>query len=646
MVRFLVPFCRCLPILLVISAGGWAEQPEQRTTGSEETLGAQLVRNALQLELEGDNEYRALALGTALKQAPDYAPARWQLGQVQVDAEWVDVKAAMASRADDADVQAYERMRRESSNSSAAQATLARFCNEKGFDDRARLHWHRVAADPGATKGELRAAAKALQLQRVGNQVLDGWQVADLLAHRDQLASDFETWSKPVKGWAKALHSDRTRRVKEALVELRAVRDAGAVLALELLLSPLSEAAASEVVAVLTEIDGHEATESLARHALGAPWPQVAEQAAIALKHRPRHEYVPMLLNALQAPIQTSFRVRNVGGIVRYDMVASKEDVDANYLMAYSYQLNPRFGTREVVDNRNLRVISNPTEGDRTDMKVETVAVVDNRWRGIMLADVQAKLRMQRDQRRLNDENERIASENSRVFATLETATDEAYSREPTDWWEWWDEYNEVHEENPPKSTYYDYRWFHRPYDAGITTYKRATGTAVVYQIRLSCFPAGTPVWTETGLRRIESVQPGDRVLSQDPDTGELTFKLVIDRTVRPPRKLIGVTIDGETLHATKGHPFWVNGHGWRMAKLLEPDQHVHTVGGAGLVERVAEEPDRDSAFNLVVDDFGTYFVGKVGALVHDNTYRSPTTAVVPGLTLPRAELQAVAATH
>ena len=36
--------------------------------------------------------------------------------------------------------------------------------------------------------------------------------------------------------------------------------------------------------------------------------------------------------------------------------------------------------------------------------------------------------------------------------------------------------------------------------------------------------------------------------------------------------------------------------------------------------------------YNLVVADFGNYFVGEEKALVHDNTIRDVTPAIVPGL--------------
>ena len=48
-------------------------------------------------------------------------------------------------------------------------------------------------------------------------------------------------------------------------------------------------------------------------------------------------------------------------------------------------------------------------------------------------------------------------------------------------------------------------------------------------------------------------------------------------------------------------------------------------------IEKV--EPAADApAYNLVVDDFNTYFVGGQGLLVHDNNFRRPTRAIVPGL--------------
>ena len=85
-------------------------------------------------------------------------------------------------------------------------------------------------------------------------------------------------------------------------------------------------------------------------------------------------------------------------------------------------------------------------------------------------------------------------------------------------------------------------------------------------------------------------------------------------------------------LVTTLGHPFWVNGAGWKMAKELKPGQRLHTLSGAAEIKGTEDLPNPDRAYNLVVADFNSYFVGPANALVHDNLYRQSTTAKVPGL--------------
>ena len=89
-------------------------------------------------------------------------------------------------------------------------------------------------------------------------------------------------------------------------------------------------------------------------------------------------------------------------------------------------------------------------------------------------------------------------------------------------WWEWWQDYNQ--------------KWWPQVsqfvYDQQQHLYGYINPAP---QTRHSCFVAGTLVRTESGLTAIESIQPGDRVLAQDQDTGELAYKLVAARTLRPP---------------------------------------------------------------------------------------------------------------
>ena len=91
------------------------------------------------------------------------------------------------------------------------------------------------------------------------------------------------------------------------------------------------------------------------------------------------------------------------------------------------------------------------------------------------------------------------------------------------------------------------------------------------------------------------------------------------------------LSVKGDEVRTTLGHPLWLAGIGWRMAKELETGAILHGVGGPVLVEQIESHGEAE-AYNLVVADFNTYFVGECGALAHDNTPRAPTTAIMPGL--------------
>lgn len=145
------------------------------------------------------------------------------------------------------------------------------------------------------------------------------------------------------------------------------------------------------------------------------------------------------------------------------------------------------------------------------------------------------------------------------------------------------------------------------------------------------CFSPGTLVVTQTGSTAIEALKPGDRVLAQNPETGELAYQAVRGVTLRPAVPLVEIEAGGETIRATRGHPFWVNGQGWLMAKHLQAGQYLHTPDGPLKIERIGEQPAQE-AYNLVVSDFATYFVGKQKILVHDNQPLQGTGVLVPGL--------------
>ena len=56
----------------------------------------------------------------------------------------------------------------------------------------------------------------------------------------------------------------------------------------------------------------------------------------------------------------------------------------------------------------------------------------------------------------------------------------------------------------------------------------------------------------------------------QDPNTGELAYKPVLAVTFRPPTRRLVISVGAEKITTTLGHPFWVEGDGWKMAKELK----------------------------------------------------------------------------
>ena len=161
---------------------------------------------------------------------------------------------------------------------------------------------------------------------------------------------------------------------------------------------------------------------------------------------------------------------------------------------------------------------------------------------------------------------------------------------------------------------------------------------------RMSCFGAGTPVHTLSGVQPIESLKEGDRVLTQDTKTGALSYKPILVVHRNPPSPTYRIALGDETIVSSYFHRFWKAGQGWVMARDLEPGDRVRTLGGLVRVGSI-DTADVQPVFNLDVADTADFFVGQQGALVHDNTLpdlrqapfdASPSLATAAAAAVPR----------
>ena len=135
------------------------------------------------------------------------------------------------------------------------------------------------------------------------------------------------------------------------------------------------------------------------------------------------------------------------------------------------------------------------------------------------------------------------------------------------------------------------------------------------------CFVAGTLVTTEDGQKPIEEIQVGDKVLSENPETGEIAYKTVEETYINETDELIHVHVNEETISATPNHPFYVDKLGWTLAKNLRAGDVLVLSNGEFVViewiqHEILESPVK--VYNFEVEDFHTYFVGECGVLVHN----------------------------
>ena len=157
----------------------------------------------------------------------------------------------------------------------------------------------------------------------------------------------------------------------------------------------------------------------------------------------------------------------------------------------------------------------------------------------------------------------------------------------------------------------------------GITSGVMAGGMKFLAQEAgfVQCFVAGTLVSAKSGLLPIEDIQPGDLVWATDPDTGDTALKTVVRTFRNGSEELVHLTVNGEEIVTTPGHPFWVPVKGWTKAVQLRAGDRLQLLNGEYVVvEQVQHELLEDPVFvyNFEVEDFHTYYVGAGSVLVHN----------------------------
>jgi hypothetical protein len=571
-------------VFLLLPAGSLpADAPSNEVAATPESL----VARALRSELSGPSPLRRQLLTEALRHEEGFAPARWHSGYVKRGGRWMSVDDVALDSPEHKRLAEYRRRRAAMISTAAEHRELATWCAGHGLPDEARLHWTKV----------LQFGPDAQAMAALGLHDDQASQRAPNDAAGRRAA---KTWRPVVTAWRDAIVRGTKAEAEDATAQLGRLSDPDAIPALgEAFLQPRAKGRLPILfVETVSRLPGPEATTALLPIAAWHASAHLRGLALASLKKRPKYAVVPLLLAAFARPVDsaTSIHLAPDGSVVRNHVVRMRGWTDDAMLQS----------------QRQWTVFGKPND----------------RLRGQVLLD--AAQDAQRTERETALYAARVAAHNSRIQAVLAEIMEIQDATDPVGWYERWLRYCEYDRPDVPRDINYqsfaDVLYVIAPPEPPPRPEPPPPPPRTY-----SCFPAGTLVATLDGQRAIETIKPGDRVLSQDVETGRLDYPLVYDVTRRPPAAMIRVGLGPETIAATRGHLFWVNGRAWVMAKQLEVGMVLHGLRGAVTVDSVEPASGRP-AYNLVVGGTNTYFVGDQRVLVHDNMPAIEATTIVPGL--------------
>jgi hypothetical protein len=576
--------------LALLGAPCLAAAPDVATKVTATQQAASLVQAALDAEQAGDAAQRATLLEQAIKADPEHAAARWHSGQVKFDGEWRSLAEIELFVSKEQRYVDYRDYRDSLDGTPEDHEELARYCRAKGLEREARYHWANVLlAIPDHAE-----AKKALKLvnYRDGLYVKD--DVVELEAQARQSAQRLKRELPRMTQLCREVTRGTDEQRAAALASIEAISDVGVIGALEQAAESATAKSADHaadlyraVVGALANMPQHEATLRLLNYAVFADSLVVRRRASDALRTRPETDYVPLLMATLTGEInvETDVVVLSNGSVRLIEKVSQ---VGPPTRLAESPGTNVAVAPQSNVVPINLTSIDGPR---RSLSRAATIAA-----------------NTQNQARQFNAEADEM---NRRVAAVLNVTAGTRIDATPQVLWQQWQEFNELKFEIAAEEV-----------DIYITNINEPA-----YK---SCFAPGTLVWTQTGKRAIEEIVAGDLVLSQNPATGELDYRPVLRTTLGDPTEVTTLMLGSERITATLGHRFWVGGHGWQMAKFLQPSTRLHSLYGPVAIEAVESAADM-ACHNLVVEGFHTYFVGESKLLVHDLECPRPAPGGLPG---------------
>jgi hypothetical protein len=532
------------------------------------------VRLALWCEAHGLPAERAQHLARAVLSNPSNPAARGLLGMVNYGGQWNHPDEVAAKAETDQRQQAifaeYNARREAKPDTAEGNWYLGLWCEEKGLKPEAIAHFAAVTRiDPNRAD-----AWERLGCRKVGNRWLSEAEIADEQAQAEARRKDDAYWGVRVGQWWRQWLADKGHRaeVQEAFAaELRP----GAVPTIRTMFTRGTIEQQLVAVGLYNRIDSPEAIRGLTEFATLDRHPEVRAQAVEALIRRDPTEVVEPLIALMRTPFQVE--------------------------IATGPGVNPVKRVQIEDDRTILRKYYVPTV-DRGGSRPSSLGFLTPVLRSRRISRRSVDDQIAIDSSRINRVNAVRQGLNESARDILVAVTGQDRGPDPDSWRSWLANQKGYAYVSPTP-----------------TEKRRYTRVGYYSGYHHNCFAKGTPVRTLLGSKPIETLHVGDQVLSENTTSGALSYQPVVAVFHNPPNPTVRIKVEGEEIVATPIHRFWRVGKGWALARDLKSGDQIRVLGGLARVVSVEDEAVQP-VFNLEVAQGHTFFVGRQGALVHDNS--------------------------
>ena len=545
---------------------------------------------------------------------------------------------------------------------------LGLWCERKGLKNEALTEFEAVTQlDP-----RREAAWKKLGFVKHEGRWRTPEQLAAEKAEIDAQRKADARWRPLLQKWKTALgRKDKRAEAEKALAAVNDSRATPSIWAVFAMGSPDDQ---ERAIDMLGHIDGERPSRALAGLAIFGKTDLVRRAAVETLTRRKADAIMIAWISLLRPPIK--YEVRQVAGPGSPGMlfvegeqfnfrrmyappsVAQTQTMFVNGQPPESYQRPAMFGSRPpphtappdgsicvgAIGDTSLYIFDytwappppppGPTKSYQVYERSVLQAQVDRDFEfeeaAKMAAGAQAQLH--HDVNMVEAGNAMIRERNARVSEALRRVAGEDLGEDRETWLKWWMKrrgYSYIPPEKRPKSTVNVQVALPYVPQSGPETITATTGGPQPKYCMLwehdkgqvpqhgICFAAGTRVLTPNGQLAIETLRPGDLVLTGDCANGALHAAAIHSVHQSQASRTLRLVVYGEAIVTTEGHPIFRPGSGWTRAGDLKPGDEVQTVEGRVRVE-AREVGEGGTVWNLRFAGSSRFLVGDVGLVVHD----------------------------